>query len=433
MLDEEIKYTILFVDDEESNLSVFKTTFKWYYNVFVAISAHEGMKILEKEKIDMIITDQRMPKVTGVEFLKKVIPKYPDLVRILLTAYSDVEAIAYAINEAGIYQYIQKPWDADEMRHILQKAFISYQLHLDNVKLISDLEKANKSLKEANEHLEAKVLARTAEVMAKTAEVLSQKSELELKNSKITSSINYAKRIQDAMLPRVPAMQRAFGEFFVLFKPRDIVSGDFYWFFEHKHIKIVAAVDCTGHGVPGAFMSLVGQQALNRIVGQNKIVQPELILNELHKEIRILLKQDQNGNRDGMDMAICLYNKKTNEVSYSGAKNPLIYIRDNELHQIKGDKHPIGGKQKEDERLFTHHTIKCEAPTMFYIFTDGYQDQFGGEEGRKFMISRMRGLLQDIHDKPMIVQKDVLENTIEDWKKDTKQLDDILVMGFKID
>ena len=173
----------------------------------------------------MIITDQRMPEMTGVEFLKKVIPEYPDIVRIIITAYRDMEAVAYAINEAGIYQYIQKPWDADEMRHVLQKAFVSFQLHQDNKKLITDLEDANKSLKEANKGLEAKVQERTVEVMA-------QKSEIEQKSQKITSSINYAKRIQDATLPRLPAMQRAFNDLFVLVKPRDIFSGDFYWFHE---------------------------------------------------------------------------------------------------------------------------------------------------------------------------------------------------------
>jgi len=426
MLDEEIKYTILFVDDEESNLNVFQTTFKWYYKVFVAISAKEGLEILEKEKIDMIITDQRMPEMTGVEFLKKVIPEYPDIVRIIITAYSDMEAVAYAINEAGIYQYIQKPWDADEMRHVLQKAFVSFQLHQDNKKLITDLEDANKSLKEANEGLEAKVQERTVEVMA-------QKSEIELKSQKITSSINYAKRIQDATLPRLPAMQRAFNDLFVLFKPRDIVSGDFYWFHEQTHCKIMAAVDCTGHGVPGAFMSLVGQQALNKIVRQNGIIEPDLILNELHKEVRMMLKQDQSDNRDGMDMSVCLYDKQEKTLQFAGAKNPLVYIKNKELVHLKGDKHPIGGRQDEDERIFKKHTVAIDEPTTFYMFSDGYQDQFGGAEDRKFMISRMRNLLLEIHQEPLDQQHTILDDTMEDWKKDTKQLDDILVIGFRID
>lgn len=424
MLDEEKVYSILFVDDEQNNLNIFKTTFKWYYKVFVAGSAMEGMKILREESIDMIITDQRMPEVTGVEFLKMATKEFPDLVRIILTAYSDVEAIAYAINEAGIYQYIQKPWDADEMRHILQKAFVSYQLQLDNKKLITDLEKANKGLVEANENLEAKVMARTAEVMA-------QKSEIELKNGKITSSINYAKRIQSAMLPNVDVMQRAFGELFVLYKPRDIVSGDFYWYHENEDIKVVAAVDCTGHGVPGAFMSLVGQQALNRIVSQNTI-RPDLILNELHLAIRNLLKQDVSDNQDGMDISICSYNKKKKRIEFAGAKNPLVYIKNDELVQIKGDKHPIGGKQKEKERIFTNHVVEIDSPTIFYIFSDGYQDQFGGTEGRKFMIKRLKEMFLEIHKKSFNDQQHILDNTFEDWRKRNKQLDDVLVIGFRL-
>lgn len=424
---EEKKYSILFVDDEEQNLNVFKMTFKWYYEVYTALSAKEGYEVLKNNHIDMIITDQRMPEESGVEFLQNVIPLYPDLVRIILTGYSDIEAIAYAINEAGIYQYIQKPWDADEMRHILAKAFNNYQLQQDNKKLIIDLKVANESLLEINEQLEEKVEERTKEVM-------SQKVELESKNSKITSSINYAKRIQDAMLPRVPAMERAFGDLFLLFKPRDIVSGDFYWFHEDMHMKYVAAVDCTGHGVPGAFMSLVGQQALNRIVSQNKITEPDIILNELHKDIRGLLRQDlaDSENRDGMDMAICIYDKKQKNLHFAGAKNPLIYIQDNELLQIKGDKHPIGGRQKEDERIFTAHTVKIDKPTTFYIFTDGYQDQFGGPDNRKFMILNMRNLLLEIHDKEVSEQQSILDSTIEDWMKNEKQLDDILLIGFKL-
>lgn len=425
MNSKEIKYSILFVDDEPANLNVFQTTFKWYYIVHVASSASEGMKILEKENIDMIITDQRMPEMTGVEFLKQVIPIYPDLIRIIITAYSDMEAIAYAINEVGIYQYITKPWDADEMRHILHKGFVTYQLRLDNNKLIKDLETANKQLKEANEHLEAKVMARTAEV-------LEQKSEIELKNQKITSSINYAKRIQEAMLPREAALKRAFGDLFVLFKPRDIVSGDFYWFHEDGAKKIIAAVDCTGHGVPGAFMSMVGHQALNKIVRQNGIYEPHLILKELNSEVKYLLSQDHNQSRDGMDMAICLYDKEKKTLSYSGAKNPLVYIKNGEVNYIKGDKHPIGGKQNDDEIDYCLHTVVLDSPSVFYIFSDGYQDQFGGPEDRKFMIARLRDLFRDIHERPMLIQKEILEKTFEDWKKDTKQLDDILIMGFQL-
>jgi len=180
-------------------------------------------------------------------------------------------------------------------------------------------------------------------------------------------------------------------------------------------------------------MSLVGQQALNKIVRQNGIIESDLILNELHKEVRMMLKQDQSDNRDGMDMSVCLYDKQEKILQFAGAKNPLVYIKNKELVHLKGDKHPIGGRQDEDERIFKKHTVAIDEPTTFYMFSDGYQDQFGGAEDRKFMISRMRNLLLEIHQEPLDQQHTILDDTMEDWKKDTKQLDDILVIGFRID
>ncbi|MDH5598150.1 MAG: response regulator, partial [Cyclobacteriaceae bacterium] len=306
----EIKYSILYVDDEQVNLDVFKSTFRWYYTVHTALSGKEGLEILEKEKIDMVITDQKMPGMSGVEFLKKIIPSYPDQVRIILTGYSDIEAIAYAINEVGIYQYIQKPWDADEMRHILNKALKQYQLSLDNKQLLIDLKVANEELKQINENLEEKVKERTAEVNL-------QKVELEEKNEKITSSINYAKRIQNSMLPPIEKVCGSFSDAFVYFRPRDIVSGDFYWHQCDGNRTVIAAVDCTGHGVPGAFMSLVGSELLNKIVNYKQIYDAAKILTELHIEIRSVLKQETSENRDGMDMSLVVIDREKKTIQFS--------------------------------------------------------------------------------------------------------------------
>jgi serine phosphatase RsbU (regulator of sigma subunit) len=283
-----------------------------------------------------------------------------------------------------------------------------------------------------------------AEILAQQDIIVAQKDELEKhfdliaeKNQNITASITYAQRIQAAMLTDTQNLQKLISQSFIFFKPRDIVSGDFYWFKEwtgnHGEKKVlVAAVDCTGHGVPGAFMSMIGSNLLHQIVA-NDIVSPELVLQELHKGITTALHQENGENKDGMDMVLCTFDKKHKKVEFAGAKNKLLYIQNNEIHEIKGDKHPIGGKDKtESSRTFTKHTIDTKQPTTFYLFTDGYQDQFGGIDNRKFMISQLKQLLLSIHSKEMAEQKTIVKDTIEKWRGKEHQIDDILVMGVKV-
>jgi phosphoserine phosphatase RsbU/P len=260
-----------------------------------------------------------------------------------------------------------------------------------------------------------------------------QKTIIEHKNKDITDSISYAQRIQNAMLPLEERMLKLIPNHFILFRPLDIVSGDFYWFAEKEERIILGAIDCTGHGVPGALMSMVGDSVLNRIVHDREIHHTDLILNELHVGIRQALHQDRTENRDGMDAALLSIDLKNQIVEFSGAKNPLICIQNNVLYQIKGDKMPIGGEQREKERIFKKHTILCDIPTYFYIFSDGYQDQFGGPEGRKFMSARFRNLLLEIHQKDMQEQKEILDQTMKDWLGSNRQIDDILVIGLKIE
>ncbi|HEY8401149.1 MAG TPA: tetratricopeptide repeat protein [Cytophagaceae bacterium] len=286
------------------------------------------------------------------------------------------------------------------------------------------------------------------EIKAKSIELEKAFEKIKDQNNKITSSINYAQRIQKAMLPPADSLMAHLPESFILFKPRDIVSGDFYWFaapdtdtnnesYQDVNLLgndddfIITASDCTGHGVPGALMSMIGFNLLNEITKRG-IKDTHLILQELHKGIRAALKQDTTDNKDGMDIAICRVSKTNKTVQFSGAKNPIYYIQNGELTHIKGDSHPIGGK--EQERVFTNHIIPIVGPTTFYLFSDGYADQFGGNEGRKFMYSRFKQLLLQIHQEPMQKQRKILDQTIEDWKSDVhKQIDDILVIGFKIE
>ncbi len=302
--------------------------------------------------------------------------------------------------------------------------------------------KKNKALAEQKNQIESK----NAELEQQTEEIQMQRDAVAQKNEevnelyiKVTDSVRYAQRIQDAIL--VPAAQ-VFTDFgkstdgFVLFKPRDIVSGDFYWTTQKDNRVILTAIDCTGHGVPGAFMSLIGNDLLNEIVNLRGITTPHEILNELHKGVQNTLKQNETENRDGMDMALCVYDKDKNSLEFAGAKNPLLYIQNGEIKVIKGDKKPIGGKEsKKYDASFTTHKIDLNeenAPKMFYMFSDGYQDQFGGKQGRKFMIKKLRELLYEIHQKPMQEQHKILDETIVDWMKEEEQIDDILLIGFRI-
>jgi len=297
------------------------------------------------------------------------------------------------------------------------------------------------------ENLEEKVKERTEEVVR-------AKEIIEKKNQDITSSINYAKRIQEATLPQIEEIKRILPESFVLFKPRDIVSGDFYWYakldprpiyegqdddkqkilvgYESEKV-VITAVDCTGHGVPGAFMSMIGNDLLNEIIDLRGVTQPDVILNELHNGVVQALRQSETDNKDGMDLSLCVIDKEKRIVEYAGAKNPLIYIQNGELHQIKGDKLPIGGVKIAQKRHFKKHQIKIDSPTTFYIFTDGYQDQFGGEDSRKFMIKQLKELLLEIHTLPLEEQREILVNTFQQWTKGHKQIDDVLMIGFRIE
>ena len=271
-------------------------------------------------------------------------------------------------------------------------------------------------------------------IEAQKQEIDENRIALEEKNKDITDSINYAKRIQSALLPPLSLLKNAF-ESFVLFLPRDIVSGDFYWFTEKEGKMIVAAIDCTGHGVPGAFMSIIAETHLDRIVNVMGIISPALILEELDKAVRNTLRQNETQSRDGMDMSLCVIDKENQTVTFGGAKNPLIYITDGQVNQQKGDIRGIGGYSRrylKNTPTFKEHVIQVTQPTMFYIFSDGYQDQFGGKYNEKFMKKRFRKVLQDIYKEDMAAQKDLLERGFFRWRGQNKQIDDVLVIGFKM-
>lgn len=263
-------------------------------------------------------------------------------------------------------------------------------------------------------------------------EIESFSHRIESTNQKLTSSINYAKRIQDAILPQNETIKRHLPESFVFYQPRDIVSGDFYWIYESYGKVFIAAIDCTGHGVPGAFMSMVGNDLLNEVVVNIGYEEPDYILSELHMGIRNALRQDKSDNRDGMDVALCIIDKKANRLDYAGAKRPLVLVKNNELQVIKPTRLSVGGFQQKTYRSYKKHSISTAGVDAFYIYSDGYQDQFGGDSKRKFRSRNFKDLLLKIHKEPMEKQKEILQDTLKKWMGESKQIDDILVMGFKV-
>lgn len=264
--------------------------------------------------------------------------------------------------------------------------------------------------------------------------------QIENKNRSITDNISYSKRIQDAMLPSMPAMQQLFNELFVLFLPKDIVSGDFYWSAEVNGRKLIACCDCTGHGVPGALMSMICNTILNHVVIEDEITSPDQILNKVHLGVRKALKQDkQHRSMDGMDAAIIsLHTENDNYcLHYAGANRPLwIITKDDDgkpvLIETKPDKDSIGGYQTEEQRIFTLHTISVKKGDCIYMTSDGYADQFGGKEGKKLMTKRFKELLLQNYKSPMVQQKSVLFETYNTWKANYEQVDDVLVIGIRI-
>ncbi len=282
-----------------------------------------------------------------------------------------------------------------------------------------------KLLKEKN-ILESKVNERTLQLQTAFLEI-------EEKNKDITDSINYAKKIQEAILPAKEIKYEIFPNAFVLFKPRDIVSGDFYWFTAKNGRRIITAVDCTGHGVPGAFMSMIGNSFLNEVIDERGITEPGTILSEMRHMVIKALKQtnEDTENKDGMDMALLSFNDKDNTVEFAGANNPLWLMRNGTCIEYAPDKRPIGYYRGRG-LPFTNQKIEIQKGDTLYIFTDGFADQFGGPKGKKFKYKQFQELLLSIQSEPMLKQEEILVKRFEEWKGTLEQVDDVLVIGIRI-
>jgi serine phosphatase RsbU (regulator of sigma subunit) len=302
-------------------------------------------------------------------------------------------------------------------RFILYSALVIAFAYLLVMSQTRRLIKTRKLLKEKEEALD--LIAR-------------QKIELEIRDKHLTDSLIYAQRIQEALLPSESYFRKHFEDSFIFLKPKDIVSGDFYWIGEkHENVFVVAA-DCTGHGVPGALMSMIGMEIIERTINEDNIVMPSKILAVLNKGLEKTFSREKNIGtiiRDGMDIGLCVIDKKRKKLIYGGAFFQLYLIRDNSLIEIKGDKIIIG--MNPEGVAYTDHELDLKEDDIIYIFSDGYVDQFGGSENKKFMYRRFRYLLLTIHHFPINDQKSILEENIRTWMGRNVQVDDIMVIGYK--
>ncbi|PLX08659.1 MAG: hypothetical protein C0594_05990 [Marinilabiliales bacterium] len=316
-------------------------------------------------------------------------------------------------------------------------------------RLFLQKKKANKILAMQKQRIEQKnyiLQEQKNEIQTQNEEISAQKDQLaeinevlEKKNTHITDSIKYAKLIQEAILPSIETLNQYLNDYFILFKPRNIVSGDFYWFAEVDNRIYLAAVDCTGHGVPGAFMSMIGNTLLNEIVKSRKIKSPAAILKELHNGVLESLKQGattEDQRDDGMDISLCCINRQKEELIVAIANHYAFLVQNNQLIRINGDVFSVGQIELKDiETKFTDHKFSTAEPSQLYMFSDGYADQFGGPKGQKFMMKRFSDLIEKNCNLPMSEQHNQLEKAYDDWVNEGvkyQQIDDIIVLGLKI-
>ena len=292
------------------------------------------------------------------------------------------------------------------------------------------------SLLRAKDRLEKTVEEKTHELRMEKELVEAKNVIIEEQNQEIQSSIRYAKNIQEAVLPKLDKSNIPTDQVLVYFRPRDIVSGDFYWVAEKEGRLIVAACDCTGHGVPGAFMSLIGSTILDKIVFDRNVKDPATIIRQMDEGVSESLKQEENEMRDGMEAGLCSIDFSKGEIQYTGAKRPLFLYRKTEtgyvLEEFKPDRYSVGGYSESGAKTFTTQTIHATAGDMLYLFSDGVIDQFDADNKKRISTKRLRELLAGLADLPLNVQKERIHDFIESWKKDTHQTDDILVLGVRL-
>lgn len=355
----------------------------------------------------------------SISYINPVIEEY--------TGRKPVEFLNRKVREAGLDYSVLDGW-----LNIVEQVNQSSQTVSTEMDFVSSMGKRVMQVNAIPEFDETNKLESVLVVSHDITERKMIELEIQNKNKKITESINYAKRIQTAILPNNRVISRALPDSFILYKPRDVVSGDFPWFVQIKDEIFIAAVDCTGHGVPGALLSLIGYFLLNDIVRSRKVTEPGKILDLLDEGVTTTLRQDEDATtKDGMDIALCKINLNVGEVEYAGAHRPLYIMKQGQMEEVKGNKFPIGGGIFKNQTNFTNTRIKLEKGDSIYFSSDGFPDQFGGPEGRKFGPKKVRDIIERVQHLPMKDAVNIFDQEWEGWRGETKQTDDVLLIGIK--
>src|SRR6056297_620874 len=403
---------ILIVDDLPKNIQLLGTILNEdNYDVEFALNGPDALQWVKSNHFDLILLDIMMPGMYGYEVCTRLKEneKTREIPVIFITAKNDTDSTIKGFEVGGI-DYITKPFNSQEL--------------LSRVKTHIQLYK--------------------------------QKQELNKKNLHITDSINYAQRIQHAALPENLQIKELLPDHFILYKPRDIVSGDFYWVKQIEHKAIIAVGDCTGHGVPGAFMSMLALSFLNEIIHDVEKINAAHILTELSKKIKYLLKpnSDDQAIKDSIDMSLIIIDYEELSMQFSGAQSLMMMVREglhdnlsgetdhikiqqnteknNTLFQISGLRRPVGFDYRQHKKDFYKQNFRLKEGDVVYLFSDGYIDQFGGEKNLRYSRKRFKNLLSNIYDKPFNTQKEILEKELITWQNDNSQLDDIVIFGFRV-
>ncbi|MDX1904975.1 MAG: response regulator [Thermonemataceae bacterium] len=432
--DKQAKFNVLYLDDEDANLRIFKINFKRYYNVFTALTIQEALSVLAHNDIHLLISDQKMPEMTGTEFLKKILPLYPNTIRIILTGFSDIQDIIQAVNESKIHQYITKPYENGELKNVIDKALESYQLQNEKEGLLAELKKLNEELEAKVEERTKQLLIINEELLHSIDQVTEQTKKVEDSNLRMRDSIQYAKKIQQSVIPTEEELRTYFKDAWVWLQAKDVVGGDFYAFFDKGDKYILAVADCTGHGVPGALMSMLGDSLLRSVIDHIEEHSPEKILNFIRDGINKTLKQENGENKDGMEIAIVTIYPQERRLDFASSRRDMIYFQNGEMFELKAEKNAIGGMY-DVSHSFSKQSISLSDETTFYLFSDGFQDQFGGQLNRRISNKKFKELLQEIQILPMQEQKEYLQNFFDNWLYkgvyDNTQLDDVMILGLK--
>ncbi len=408
------EYNVLYVDDETSNLRIFRMAFKRHYNIYIAENGAEAIEILRNNQIHLIITDQKMPEMTGTELLEKTLDEFPNLVRIILTGFADIESIVRAVNRCGIYKYITKPYDQGEMKLTLDKALESFKLKGEKDILLE-------KLAQSNAQLEDKVRERT--------------SELEEANKRLTSGLTYAKSIQDTLLPAEEEIAKDFSGVFIVHKPKDIVGGDFYWFHKTsdslRSVTVLALADCMGHGVAGALLSMIGESQLSYIVKDKKVYHSDSILEMLDEGVTGTLSRQGVAGSETMDVAVVVIDRQKKVLEYSGAKLDIVFVSGGKVNRVKSSIKPIGfvstGKSGYQREM-----LDLTGISHLYLFSDGLQDQMDHTTGKRFGSKQVIELIESIHPLDLASQKQAVLKTIGQLTGNAEQTDDITFLGVEL-